>query len=157
MTLQVPQVDYSNYFLNSTHLTYLKNTHQNIWGWDGSAYDSYSNSNASGGSLDYIAPGDEFFGFTEMMKKLSPLGKLCKYTHGSRQGFRNSSVSGGTDDTDVARLALIKFSVFDANSKRYLSVVFGDDFSMRLDPGEDIGGFRAGDSHIYTQVDGWSR
>ena len=26
-----------------------------------SAYDSYSNSNASGGTLDYIAPGDAFW------------------------------------------------------------------------------------------------
>jgi hypothetical protein len=140
----------SNYFLNSTHLSYLKNTHQNVWGWDGSAYDSYSNSNASGGTLDNIAPGDAFwvygagtetFTFTETMQ-----------VHHGGQGFRNSSAQGNTDDSKPSRLALVKFSVFDENSKRYLSVVFGDDFSIGLDPGEDIGGFRAGDSHMYTQL-----
>ena len=140
----------TNYFLNTTHLSYLKNTHQNIWGWDGTAYDSYSNSNASGGSLDYIAPGDAFWVYGNDEETFTM--RETMQVHSGGQGFRNSSVLGGTDDSDGERLALIKFSVFDANSKRYLSVVFGDDFSIGLDPGEDIGGFRSGDSHIYTQL-----
>ena len=140
----------TNYFLNSTHLTYLKNTHQNIWGWDGTAYDSYSNSNASGGSLDHIAPGDAFWVYGNDEETFTI--RETMQVHSGGQGFRNSSALGGNDDSSVSRVALIKFSVFDANSKRYLSIVFGDDFSLGLDPGEDIGGFKAGDSHIYTQL-----
>ena len=77
--------------------------------------------------------------------------------HHGGQGFRNSSAQGNTDDSKPSRLALVKFSVFDENSKRYLSVVFGDDFSIGLDPGEDIGGFQSWRfSHLHT-VDGWLR
>ena len=36
--------------------------------------------------------------------------------------------------------------------KKYLTMKFGDDFSLSLDPGEDIGGFPYGESHIYTQL-----
>ena len=140
----------TNYFLNSTHLSYLKNTHQNVWGWDGSAYDSYSNSDASGGTLDYIAPGDAFWVYGNDEETFTIRESM--QVHQGGKGFRNSSVQGSTDDSKPSRLALVKFSVFDENSKRYLSVVFGDDFSIGLDPGEDIGGFRAGDSHIYTQL-----
>ena len=147
----------SNYFLNATHLSYIKNTHQSVWGWDGTAYDSYSNSNASGGTLDNVAPGDAFwvygagtetFTFTEDMQ-----------VHNGGKGFRNSVVQGQTDDTPTSsRNALIKFSVYDdQNTKRYLSVVFGDQFSLGLDPGEDIGAFKSGKSHIYTQLkDGYA-
>ena len=145
----------TNYFLNATHLSYLKNTHQNVWGWDGSAYDSYSNSNASGGSLDHIAPGDAFWVYGNDEETFTI--RETMQVHQGGQGFRNSSAQGSTDDSKPSRLALVKFSVFDENSKRYLSVVFGDDFSIGLDPGEDIGGFRAGDSHIYTQLmDGYN-
>ena len=144
----------TNYFLNDTHLSYLKGTHQAIYGWDGSAYDTYSNSNASGGNLDYIAPGDAFWVYGNDEETFTM--RQTMQVHSGGQGFRNSSIEGSTDDSNSSRLALIKFSVHDANSKRYLSVVFGDDFSIGLDPGEDIGGFRAGDSHMYTQlIDGY--
>ena len=145
----------TNYFLNSTHLGYLKGTHQAIYGWDGSAYDVYSNSDASGGNLDHIAPGDAFWVYGNDEETFTIRESM--QVHQGGQGFRNSSVEGSTDDSNSSRLALIKFSVYDANSKRYLSVVFGDDFSIGLDPGEDIGGFKAGDSHIYTQLmDGYN-
>ena len=145
----------TNYFLNSTHLSYLKNTHQNIWGWDGSAYDSYSNSDASGGGLDHIAPGDAFWVYGNDEETFTI--RETMQVHQGGNGFRNSIVQGSTDDSNVSRLALVKLSVYDANSKRYLSIVFGDDFSLGLDPGEDLGGFRAGDSHIYTQLlDGYN-
>ena len=84
----------SNYFLNSTHLGYLKNTHQALYGWDGSAYDTYSN---DAGSLDLLMPGDGFFvygndeetfSFTESMQ-----------VHDGGIGFRGSAVQGATEDS----------------------------------------------------------
>ena len=89
-----------------------------------------------------------------MMKKLSRSQKLCKFTHGG-QGFRKVVFKEAL--MILKKISyLVKFSVFDANSKKYLSVKFGDDFSIGLDPGEDIRWFAYGDSHIYTQlVDGY--
>ena len=142
----------SNYFLNSTHLGYLKNTHQALYGWDGSAYDTYSN---DAGSLDLLMPGDGFFvygndeetfSFTESMQ-----------VHDGGIGFRGSAVKGATVDSQK-RSASVKFLMSDEfGTNKYLTVKFGDDYSLGLDPGADLGAFAYGDSHIYTQlVEGYS-
>ena len=42
-------------------------------------------------------------------------------------------------------------------TNKYLTVKFGDDYSLGLDPGADLGAFAYGESHIYTQlVEGYS-
>ena len=137
----------SNFFLNSTHLGYLKNTHQAIYGWDGSAYDTYSNDT---GPLDIMMPGDGFFvygndedqfNFTESMQ-----------VHDGGAGFRGSAAQGATGDFEN-RLASIKFIVSDEfGTNKYLTVKFGDKYSLGLDPGADLGAFAYGKSHIYTQL-----
>ena len=138
----------SNYFLNTTHVSYLKNTHQAVYGWDGSAYDTYSNDT---GTLDNLMAGDAFFvyggvdeenfSFTEDMQ-----------VHDGGTGFRGSAVEGATDDSEK-RSASIKLLMSDEfGTKKYLTVKFGDQYSLGLDPGADLGAFAYGESHIYTQL-----
>ncbi len=138
----------SNYFLNSTHLSYLKATHQAAYAWDGTAYDYYGNDD---GPLDLIMPGDAFFvyggvdeenfSFTESMQ-----------VHNGGIGFRGSSAKGATDDSEK-RLASVKFLMSDQfGTNKYLTVKFGDNYTLGLDPGADVGAFSYGDSHIYTQL-----
>ena len=137
----------SNYFLNSTHLGYLKNTHQALYGWDGSAYDTYSN---DAGTLDLLMPGDAFFVYGASEETFSFTESM--QVHSGGIGFRGSAAQGATDDSEN-RLASIKFLMSDEfGTNKYLTVKFGDQYSLGLDPGADLGAFAYGESHIYTQL-----
>jgi hypothetical protein len=144
--------DANNYFLDSDHLSYLPAAYKSVYGWDGSAYASYSNTDgAGGGAIDVVMPGDAFFVYTNGAEVFSL--KEDYQVHDGGRGFRSSTAQGSNDESNSPRTSAIKFAVNDnVNTKKYLTIFFADNETSSLDPGSDIGAFPYGDFDVYTQL-----
>ena len=131
----------------------LNASYQAVYAWDGSAYDIYSNSDAS--SIDHIAPGEGFFvysvdgganiSFTEAMQ-----------SSGDGENF-NASIARGDSSGLSKKVSVFKLELKDILNEETdrMKLYFSNEsvVSRGLDPGYDIGKFFGGsDSKVFTRL-----
>jgi hypothetical protein len=131
----------------------LNSNYQAVYAWDGSAYDIYSNSDAS--TIDHIAPGEGFFvysvdgganiSFTEAMQ-----------SSGDGENF-NASIARGYSSGLSKKVSVFKLELKDILNEETdrMKLYFSNEsvVSRGLDPGYDIGKFFGGsDSKVFTRL-----
>ena len=131
----------------------LNASYQAVYAWDGSAYDIYTQGDAS--SIDHIAPGEGFFvysvdgganiSFTEAMQ-----------SSGDGENF-NASIARGDSSGLSKKVSVFKLELKDILNEETdrMKLYFSNEsvVSRGLDPGYDIGKFFGGsDSKVFTRL-----
>ena len=136
----------NDYFFDTDNLNKVNASFQAFYGFDGTAYDTYAHNNTD---VTLLMPGDAFFVYSGGFSTYQ--FNEAMQVHSSDQGFRGNVVPGLSDNDN--RNAEIKFTMSDNfGTVKYLTMKFGDEFSLSLDPGGDLGAFPYGQSDIYSKL-----